>query len=211
MGGVINIITKQPTNKTDAFAEISAGNYGTQRFTAGLRTPIIKDKLFFGAAGIYNTSDGFYTNDYNNTKFDKQHSIGGNYYLKYLVDPRWVITLNVKHLASFNNGPFPLASSADEAFSNPYKVNQNAVSEMNDKTFNSSLSLSYSGQHFNFTSQTAYQSNYRYYSSPLDGDFSPIDGVTIVNNYGDKWNNVNVYTQEFKLTSPLQLIQNGNG
>ncbi|HLZ17029.1 MAG TPA: TonB-dependent receptor, partial [Cyclobacteriaceae bacterium] len=53
-----------------------------------------------------------------------------------------------------------------------------------------------------FTSQTAYQDNYRYYRNPIDGDFSPLDAVSIINNYGKSWNNVKVVTQEFKFTSP---------
>ena len=205
MGGVINIITKQPTNKTDGFAEVNVGNYGAQRYTAGLRTPVIKDKLFVGIAGLYNGFNGFYKNEFNNSKFDKQHSVGGNYYVKYLINHHWAATLNAKHLASTNHGPFALAGSKDEAFSNPFKVNQDAVSEMKDKTFNSSLSLNYTGQHFNFSSISAYQSNYRYYTAPLDGDFSPIDGIGIVNNYGSKWNNVKVLTQEFRLSSPASI------
>src|SRR5207237_2727262 len=44
MGGVINIITKQPANKANAFAEMSFGNFGQEHFTLGLRSPIIKDK-----------------------------------------------------------------------------------------------------------------------------------------------------------------------
>jgi iron complex outermembrane receptor protein len=32
MGGVINIITKQPTNTTSGFGEVSIGNYGQQRY-----------------------------------------------------------------------------------------------------------------------------------------------------------------------------------
>ena len=35
MGGVINIITRQPTNASSGFAELSAGNYGLQRYSAG--------------------------------------------------------------------------------------------------------------------------------------------------------------------------------
>ena len=202
MGGVVNIITKQPTNKTDGFAEISMGNYGEQRYTAGIRTPIVNDKLFFGASALYEGLSGYYTNDYYNNKFDKQHSIGGNYYLKYLASTRWAITLNVKHLAARNNGSFTLAGSADDAFATPFHVNQNAVTTLVDNTFNSSLSINYSGSGFNFSSQTAYQSNYRYYTTPIDGDFSSIDGVTVVNNYGNKWNNVKVLTQEFKFSSP---------
>src|SRR4029079_5774078 len=46
MGGVINIITRQPTNKPNGFLEVSAGNYGLQRYTGAIRTPLVKDKLF---------------------------------------------------------------------------------------------------------------------------------------------------------------------
>jgi iron complex outermembrane receptor protein len=72
---------------------------------------------------------------------------------------------------------------------------------MMDKTTNSSLSIHYAGNTFNFTSQTAYQQNYRYYTNPIDGDFSPIDAISIINNYGNKWNNNKVITQDFKFSS----------
>jgi len=202
MGGVINIITKQPTNKTDGFAEIDEGNYGEQRYSAGIRTPLVKDKLFFGASFLYEGLNGYYFNDYTNSKFDKQHSIGGNYYLKYLASAKWALTLNVKHMANRNYGSFPLAGSAQQAFSDPYHLDQNAVALLVDNTINSSLSVNYTGDHFNFSSQTAYQANYRYYATPIDGDFSPADAVSIINNYGNKWNNVKVVTQEFKFSSP---------
>ena len=202
IGGVINIITKQPTNKTSGFVQIDEGNYGEQRYTAGIRTPIIKDKLFFGASFLYESINGYYFNEYTNSKFDKQHSIGGNYYLKYLASSQWAITLNVKHLDNRNYGSFPLAGSPDQAFADPFHVDQNAVAELVDNTLNSSLSVNYTGRYFNFSSQTAYQSNYRYYATPIDGDFSPADAVTIINNYGNKWNNVKIVTQEFKFSSP---------
>lgn len=202
MGGVINIITKQPTNTTDGYAEASIGNYGEQRYTAAIRTPLVKDKLFFGASGLYEGMNGFYTNQYNNSKFDKQHSIGGNYYLKYLFNSKWAATFNLKHISNRNNGAFPLAGSVSDAFANPYQVNQDATTTLVDNTLNTSLSLNYSGRSFNFSSQTAYQSNYRYYTTPIDGDFSPLDIVSIINNYGRKWNNVKVLTQEFRFSSP---------
>ena len=205
MGGVINIITKQPTNETSGFAEINFGNYNQQRYTAAIRTPVIKDKLFFGASLMYNSFDGFYTNDYNNSKFDKQHSLTGNYYLKWLASQNWAVTLNVKHHDNRNNGPFSLVNGADEAIKNPFHLNQNATTQMVDNTFNASLSVNYTGPSFNFSSQSSWQTNYRYYKQPIDGDFSPIDGVTIINNYGRKWNNVKAFTQEFRFSSPSSL------
>lgn len=202
MGGVINIITKQPTNITKGFAEASIGNYGQQRYGFGFRTPLVKNKLFLGASGVFDRMNGFYTNENNNSSFDKKHSVTGNYYLKYIAGSKWALTLNVKHNQNRNNGAFTLASSPDEALAKPFVVNQNATTTMVDNVFNSSLTANYAGNAFNFSSQSSYQSNYRYYKNPIDGDFSSIDGVSIINNYGNKWNTVKVFTQEFKISSP---------
>ncbi len=201
-GGIINIITKRPTNTARVFAEINAGKYGLQQYNAGFSLPVINNKLFIGASGMYEGRNGFYTNAYNDSKFDKQHSWMGDYFIKYLASDKLSFTLNAKHLDVNNHGPFQLVSGMDEALKDPYMVNQDATSVMHDKTFNASLSASYTGHAFNFTSQTAYQNNYRYYTNPLDGDFSPIDAVSIINNYGNKWNNVKVGTQEFRFSSP---------
>ena len=205
MGGVINIITRKPANYTSGFAEITAGNFGQQRYSAGVRTPLVKNKLFAGASFMYNKRDGFYTNEFNNSEFDKQNSLSGNYYLKFIANEKWGFSLNVKHNNNRNNGAFPLVNGVDEALNNPFKLNQDAPAKMIDNTFNSSFTANYAGKVFNFTSQTAYQSNHRYYNKPLDGDFSPIDGVTVINNYGDDWNKVKVWTQEFKVTSPASI------
>ena len=187
MGGVINIITKQPTNTTNGYVETSFGNYGLQRYNAGIRLPLVKNKLFFGAAAVFNKRNGYYTNEVNNTSFDKQNSISGNYYLKYLPNERWVITLNVKHQNNKNNGAFPLVFGADEALQHPFKLSQDATAKMIDNTGNASLTINNAGSSFNFTSLTAWQQNHRYYNAPLDGDFSAADAVTVINNYGNNY------------------------
>jgi iron complex outermembrane receptor protein len=72
---------------------------------------------------------------------------------------------------------------------------------MMDNTLNTSLVMQHTGSKVNFSSITAYQKNYRYYDLPIDGDFSPIDAITVINNYGKSWNNIKAYTQEFKWSS----------
>jgi Outer membrane receptor proteins, mostly Fe transport len=201
MGGVINIITKQPTNRTSGLAEINVGNYGQQRYLLGIRTPIVKDRLFFGASGMYNGLNGFFTNDFDGSHYDKQHTVFGNYYLKYLISNQWAMTLNFKHVSNRNRGAFALIPGMDDALGNPFHLSQNARTEMVDETRNVSLSVNHFGDALNFSSQTAYQSNYRFYRDPIDGDFSPLDAVSIVNDYGKDWNHVKVFTQEFKLAS----------
>ena len=201
MGGVINIITKQPANFTNGSADLTWGNYGQKRVNANIRTSLIKDKLFFGASGLFDAREGYYTNEYNQLPYDRQRGFSGNYYVKYLLNSKWTITFNTKHRNQENKGAFPLVFGVDKAFNNPYVLNQNATTIMKDKTINSSLSVVYNGSKFQFSSQTAYQSNYRYYTDPIDGDFSPLEAITVVNNYGKDWNNIKAWTQDFKINS----------
>ncbi len=202
MGGVINVLTKQPTNNVTGFAELSYGSYGQQRYSLGLRMPLVRNKIFLGVAGLYDAFNGFYTNQFNNTKLDKQHSFTGNYYLKYLASQSFSLTLNVKNYANRNNGPFTLSGSPADALSMPFKVNQDATTKMIDNIFNASLLANYTGRGFNFTSASTYQQNYRYYTVPIDGDFSPLDAISVINNYGPRFNKVKVGTQEFRFSSP---------
>ncbi|MBX2923696.1 MAG: TonB-dependent receptor [Chitinophagaceae bacterium] len=202
MGGVINIITKQPSDKTTAFAELNFGNYHQQRYELGFKTPLVKNKLYFGAAGMYSKRDGYYTNTFNNASFGDQKIAAGNYYLKYKPAEKWMISFNLRHQAHRNNGAYPLVNGMEEAFEKPYELSQNAVGKMVDNTTFGSLVVNYAGRGFNFSSQTAYQTNYRYYKNPIDGDFSPADIVTIGNDYGKRWNKVKTWTQEFRFSSP---------
>jgi iron complex outermembrane receptor protein len=201
MGGVINIITKQPTNNTSGSAELNWGNYGQKRMNLNIKTPIIKDKLFVGASGLFDAREGFYQNEYNQLPYDRQRAISGNYFLKYIINKQWSITFNTKHRNQENKGAFPLVFGVEEAFNNPFVLNQNATTIMKDKTLNSSMSILYNGTKYQFSTQTAYQKNYRYYTNPIDGDFSPIDAITVVNNYGKDWNQISAWTQDLKLNS----------
>lgn len=202
MGGVINIITKDPDQNMLLFGEASLGNYGQQRYLAGIKTPVTREKLFFGVAMLYEKSDGFYTNEFNGSDYDQKENFSGNYYLKYYINPKWKATFNIKHFSSKNKGAFPLVMGIEEAMENPYSLNQNQIGTMNDNTFNTSLVIDHFGDNLNFTSQTAYQQNYRYYENAIDADFSPLDAISIYNDYGNDWNTVQVVTQEFRLSSP---------
>lgn len=208
MGGVINIITKQPNNTTNGYAEITAGNFGLQRIMGSIKTPLVKNKLFFGIGILQQQRNGYYTNTVTQKSYDQQSEWTGNYFIKYLPRPNWQILLNIKNYQSNNQGAFPLtANGMEDAFQQPYELSQNAVTTMKDNTWNSSLLIQHKGKHIDFTSTTAYQQNYRYYTKPIDGDFSPIDAISIINNYGKSWNNIKAFTQEFKLNSSPSINQ----
>lgn len=201
MGGIINITTHAPSNTRKGFVEVSAGEYGLQQYSAGIQVPLIRDRLFFKGAGQYQRSDGYYTNDFNNSHYDRQNAFSGSFSLEYRPTGRWRFSLDTKQQLNRNHGAFPLTMGVDDAMNNPYHLNQDALTVMRDNTWNISLSARYSGAGFQVSSQTAYQRNYRYYEDPIDADFSPIDGISILNNYGKDWNHVKAYTQEFRIHS----------
>ncbi|WPR76238.1 TonB-dependent receptor [Algoriphagus sp. NG3] len=201
MGGVMNIITKPKSDELSGFVRADVGNYGFTRLAGGVKGMLIPEKLYGGISVLSDRLGGYYTNLYNDSKFDKQENllVAGN--LNYLFAENWEAILNFKSNTGRNNGPFTLAPDPVSALENPFVVNQDAITEMVDNSQNLSLVVKNSGPRFNFSSQTAYQHNYRYYKTPIDGDFSPIDGVSIINDYGKNWNTVSVWTQEFRLAS----------
>lgn len=169
MGGVVNIITKKPTNQTSGFAELSAGNLGLQRYSAGFKTPLIKDKLFFGLNGLYQTQDGFMKNDTTGTGTTDSNANGqlvggeknlyGNMYLKWLPSKRLEFTLNLKAQRDWsdNSGFFVQQTSDELAFSNPDVINLARVGSHERNMLNSALVAKYYADRFTLTSISACQ------------------------------------------------------
>jgi iron complex outermembrane receptor protein len=202
MGGVIQVTTRKPTNRTTAFVESNIGNYGLHRHTAGFRTPIVRDRLHLSSSFMLNRRNGYHVNEFDGSDFDRLRQIYGNHNLVWNATSDVSVTLNVKHLAGSNEGAFPLAPDIQTALEKPYLLNQNAASTMHDRTFNASLSATWDHRAFRLTSSTAIQSNHRYYAPPIDGDFSPLDIVTIDNDFGRDLNLNRVWTQEWRIQNP---------
>ena len=169
MGGVINIITKKPTNTTNGFAETSFGNLGLQRYSAGVKTPIIKDKLFFGLNGLYQTQDGFLKNDITGTTSTDvslngktvggEKNLYGNMYLKWLASKRFQLTLNLKgQQDKSDNSGFMVSQFTDTgAFANPDKINLARIQRHERNILNTSLVAKYFADKFTLTSISALQ------------------------------------------------------
>ncbi len=201
MAGVINIITKKPSNTTSFNADLSIADYGQKRINGAVRFPILKNKVFASISLLHDLRDGYYTNDFSKTSFDKQNQTAINAQVKYLINDKWSVQLDHKTYKAKNEGAFPLVGDISELLKNPFRLEQNQVAPMRDNTSNSSLVLKYKGKKVNFFMQNSLQQNYRYYENTIDADFSPFDIVGIYNNYGKDYNRVKVFTQEIKLSS----------
>lgn len=64
-GGVVNVVTAQPSETLEGMLQAEIGTYGSYRGQAMLNVPIIGDKLALRVAGSYLKRDGFGINTYN--------------------------------------------------------------------------------------------------------------------------------------------------
>jgi iron complex outermembrane receptor protein len=210
MGGVVNIITKKPTNKTSAFGELSFGNLGLQRYSAGYKTPIIKDKLFFGMNGLYQTQEGFLKNNITGTSATDtklngknvggEQNLYGNVYLKWLPTSRFNLTLNVKgQKDKSDNSGFMVSQSSDTyAFENPDKINLARIAKHERAILNSSLVAKYIASNYTLTSISALQT--------IAFGFQDLDFPGIYHSYyngkiGELLPPQKVWSEEFRINS----------
>jgi iron complex outermembrane receptor protein len=210
MGGVVNIITKKPTNKTSAFGELSFGNLGLQRYSTGYKTPIIKDKLFFGMNGLYQTQEGFLKNDITGTSATDtklngktvggEQNLYGNVYLKWLPTSRFNLTLNVKgQKDKSDNSGFMVSQSSDTyAFENPDKINLARIAKHERAILNTSLVAKYLASNYTLTSISALQT--------ISFGFQDLDFPGIYHSYyngkiGELLPPQKVWSEEFRINS----------
>lgn len=169
LGGVINIITKKPTNEQSGFFESSMGNLGLQRHGFGFKTPLIENELFFGISTQYQYREGFLRNSTENTadpvqgndgrRVGDESSLYGNLFLKWLPNERWDATLNLKTQIDQSDASTFFVSVLDDqlALDNPNTINLGRVGEHQRNFLNTSAAVNYKGDNFTVSSISAYQ------------------------------------------------------
>jgi len=218
MGGVINIITKEPTNRQSGFFESSIGNLNLQRYAIGLKSPIVDNKLFFGISGLFERQGGYMQvdttgvfapePDVDGEAVGNEDRFYGNAYLKWLVSPIFSATLNVKAQTDGSNasGFFVSPSTEARAENAPDRVDIGRIGEHRRNIVNTSLTLNYFGDGFNLSSVSSYQS--------IGLSYSDIQSGGVFHSYNDgriggMADPQQVVTQEFKYTtnSPTSILQ----
>ncbi|NSL86896.1 TonB-dependent receptor [Chitinophaga sp. Mgbs1] len=204
LGGVINIITRKPGNIPRGFVSAGLGNFGSQQYNLGLSGPLIKNRLFAGFTGRYDSHTGYYTNLYTGKKYDRPETYSGSFYARYLAGERFSLTLNAK--AEYNNvaGAFPYVVNADSALKYPYTLRQNGANQERRKLYTGSLTAQYRLKGAQISAITAYT-----YLSDLykdyDVDYTPYDITTFEMPLQDQ----KTWTQELRIVTdnnaPLQF------
>ncbi len=208
MGGVVNIVTKKPSNRSESFAELGFGNLALQRHAAGFKLPLIKDKLFLGINGLFQSREGYWRNDTTGTGAKDANIVGktvgdeknlyGNLSLKYLPSSKFSATLNVKSQRDWSDasGFFVSQRSKASAFANPDKINLSRIGSHERNIVNSALTLKFFGQDYTLTSISALQS---IGLSFQDIDFPGYYHSFYKNAIGEKLPPQQVFTQELRI------------
>ncbi|MBV6643805.1 MAG: TonB-dependent receptor [Cyclobacteriaceae bacterium] len=216
MGGVINIITKKPTNKQAYSLETSIGNLGLQRHGFSAKLPILPNKLFFGLSGQYQYRDGFIKADttstpnpeanIQNTRIGDDKSWYTNMYLRWLVNNQWDITLNAKGQIDHSNASdMYVTQQLSEAIEDPDRVRIGYVGHHKRDVLNTALSIDYSTPNFRISSVSTYQQiglsfediSWPYFLAGAGSLYSSYKNGA----FGVRGEPQQVFTQEFKINS----------
>ena len=191
MGGIINIITRDPGNISSTRLYAGTGNYGTQQYKFGHAEPLIKNKLFLSVDGNYRSKNGYYTNEFFNKSLDPMHSGGGRIKLDFKPSK----TFSLQFLSGgeiSNEGGYPYGIMTDQG-SLPV-LSYDHKSTYDRKMLNNSLRLEKNFNGFNLISVTGLQLMKD--NQDIDQDFTPAD-LLVVKQDQDQ----NLLTQEFNISS----------
>lgn len=210
MGGVINIITKKPTNKTEGFAKVGLGNLGLQRHEVGIKTPLIGNKLFFGFNGLYQYRNGYLENDSSlasipDTLLDGAsvgdfNNLYGNLSLKWLTNEKLSLSFNVKGQRDWSDASGFFVSQPNEeiAFENPDKIYLSRLASHNRNIVNTALVAKYFGKNHTLSSITTYQNIVLAFE---DIDFPGFFHSFYDDKIGGELPPQEVWSQEFRINS----------
>jgi iron complex outermembrane receptor protein len=192
VGGVINVLTRQPQNQTHGYAEASYGDYNAQNYQLGVGGPLITNKLFFSVNGLDAWRDGFVYNNFLHDHPDTQDTLALRGVLRWTPSDPWDITLTAN--AGRDNDGF-VATYWPGMDKSAFDVSRNLNGYVDSDNLDEALKIGYDAASVRVTSVLTHR-DWRQ-NLLQDFDFSAA-------NYLDGFNapRLEQWTEEFRLESP---------
>ncbi|MEG3882482.1 TonB-dependent receptor, partial [Microcoleus sp. herbarium7] len=191
-GGVVNIVTRAPTNLWEVRGSTSYGSPGLRENQLTVKGPV-DENVFFSLSGLYSERDGFVRNTLLDELADYRQSLALRGQLRWLSPQNdWDVRLGINYQES-NDGGFTFVPFDD---GDRREVAQDFLGKNHSAGNDQSLRVFYNGSGIRFTSITA-RREFRNSPSSGDGDSTPL---AIVNANVDV--NTLKWSQEFRLQSP---------
>lgn len=202
MGGVINVISRKPTNEWHGTLQADYGSFNTQRYAAAISGPLIEDKLYLALSGSHYSTDGYMNHDdtwYGNQerterfkgmlRFTPTEDIDISFHLNY--------TARRDGFSSLIIGDEPTLDSA-----------ANKDDYLHSDIWNMALDISFDFEPVTFESITTYRTENLDYALDMQYGFQKqydnrFHGLVDLDHaYSGRSNTRKEFTQEFRLRSP---------
>ncbi|MEM9541986.1 MAG: TonB-dependent receptor [Cyanobacteria bacterium P01_E01_bin.42] len=191
--GVVNIITRRPSNEVEGKFSADYGTFNQRRASLAVSAPLDEDNLFLRLSGQINARDGYITN----TAFDREvgdmsaANVRGT--LLWTPNEDWEISFHGYYDSNANETPIVQLLDQDDLFS----VSQDFDNFSSLSTNSQALKIGYNNPNFEATAITARR--YSEQNVEFDADFTTTDLFV-----GVSTNNSTVFSQELRFQSPSQ-------
>jgi iron complex outermembrane recepter protein len=189
--GVVNIISRQPTNSPEITLGASYGNFNQRQLEFSASDAVIEDKLKFRIAGIYDARDGFTENTFLDDDANNLSSIGGRANVVWTPSEEWNISFNATGAGNNDGDNTYVPIDQEDPFETELDIPGNTDLSINTQ----SLRVGYSGTGFKLTSITARNGTNLNYNA--DGDYSSEDLFEF-----DTRQETTIVSQEIRFQSP---------
>ncbi|MGJ5674592.1 MAG: TonB-dependent receptor domain-containing protein [Nostochopsis sp.] len=150
-GGVVNVISRQPTDSPEMLLSASYGNYNSREMQLSLSNAVIPDKLGFRLAGFYSARDGFVDNVFLDRTVGERSQIVGRAQVLWTPTPEWNVSFNTYANYTDSGNPTFVPRDSDD----PFKSEQTVDGHARVSSDTQALKVNYNGSGFQVTSITA--------------------------------------------------------
>lgn len=208
IGGAINIVTKQPSNRLDGWLGAGLGSGNLRSLAGAVSGPIVEDKALFRLAGAYKDSDGNVDNVFLNQEVDffESRDVRG----RLLFRPAASLDIDVRASRSDIDGGAVMDASLDPAVpgnANREKLPNSDILGTSERTIeDATVKIDWRTAAGTFTSITGYTDLAEDYFGDLDF-CNPVDcpnGIFGLGPQADQRQilDVRLLSQELRFTSP---------
>jgi outer membrane receptor protein involved in Fe transport len=187
--GAINYISNKPTGNFGGIVSIGIGNFNQKELTGALNIPVVKDKLLFRVAGIYDNRDGYIRNTFGGT-LNGKNTMAGRFSASYMPAKNDKIDFVLNYQKDRNPGlgfmsmNYPNTSGSTNPFGYVASLEQGNALANNRDLFDATLTMKHFFNENNYmTSISSYRKISTYTRWDGDGtaapaiDFSENDGA----------------------------------
>jgi iron complex outermembrane receptor protein len=110
-GGVVNVVTKQPTGEFGGFIKGAYGNYNRFDLSGSIEAPLVKDVLSLKVAGIHTQRKGWVTNVVDGSDMGSKNLDAVRAYLRFTPGSDFDATLQGEYVNARNGSPVVINGS----------------------------------------------------------------------------------------------------